>query len=634
MGKSAKILSPVIAVDKEKCRNCHACIRVCPAKFCNNGGPEDDFIDVDQNLCIGCGACVQACPHGARKILDDTDVFLNAIKQKQKIIALVAPAAATNFPGKLKNLIGWLRKSGIDAVFDVGFGAELTVKSYLDAIKTGNLKTVIAQPCPALVTWIQIYKPELLPYLAPADSPMVHTAKMVREFYPQYKNHRIAILSPCAAKKREFEETGIGDYNVTYQKLSELFERERVSLDKFPPMDFDGPVGERGVGFSTPGGLIETVAREVPGIRARSRKIEGPGVYRYLDTLLTSIQSGKAPLLIDCLNCEHGCNGGAGTTTHKRTLDDIELPVAQRALGMQEQWAEEKRKTLAKTIEIHWKPDLYKREYANLDYLADALHRVATNDIQKVCEEKLMKTSSEDYLHCGACGFDRCEDMAEAIFLGRNTPERCFLVNEKTNKELRQADQTGRIKAEQEHAHMMDMASIIQETSARVHIVAESVSEESQKAAEAAQHLVQKTEEQQATLGSLASNIRSAAGIIAGLSKIQEAILNIARQTKMVSLNAAIESARAGEAGRGFSVVADEVKGLAGRSQDEANRIGPVLGELKESFRNIESALLAAQAETQAIGGVVAEISHVNQSLQEASTELEADVRKLADGNG
>jgi len=52
---------------------------------------------------------------------------------------------------------------------------------YLEHIKANSPEMVIAQPCPAIVTYLEIYQPELLPHLAPADSPMLHAAKMISE---------------------------------------------------------------------------------------------------------------------------------------------------------------------------------------------------------------------------------------------------------------------------------------------------------------------------------------------------------------------------------------------------------------------------------------------------------------------
>ena len=187
-------LSPVIKIDEEKCINCYACITACPVKFCMDGSGEKLLINKD--LCIGCGNCIGACDHEARHLVDDTPAFFDDLKKGQKIIAIVAPAAASFFPEKYLNLNGYLKSLGVEAVFDVGFGAELTILSYVNLIKEKNPRLLISQHCPAIVTFIEIYHPELLPYLAPADGPMLHSIKMIREYFHQYNNYKIAVISP------------------------------------------------------------------------------------------------------------------------------------------------------------------------------------------------------------------------------------------------------------------------------------------------------------------------------------------------------------------------------------------------------------------------------------------------------
>jgi ferredoxin len=87
---------------------------------------------INHDMCIGCGNCIAVCTHKARTIIDDTPRFLNDLKKGTKMIAIVAPAVASVFPDKFLNLNGWLKSLGVDAFFDVSFGAELTVISYLD----------------------------------------------------------------------------------------------------------------------------------------------------------------------------------------------------------------------------------------------------------------------------------------------------------------------------------------------------------------------------------------------------------------------------------------------------------------------------------------------------------------------
>jgi len=263
-------LTPVIKIDLDKCINCYACITACPVKYCMDGSGEK--LNINHDLCIGCGNCIAYCTHDARDVIDDTSRFFNDIKRGEKMVAVVAPAIASVFPNQYLNFNGWLKSIGIDASFDVSFGAELTVVSYIEYINEKKPRMVIAQPCPAIVSYIEINHPNLIPYLAPAHSPMLHTIKMIHEYYPQYRNHKRAVISPCAAKRREFDETGLGDYNVTMLALRRYFEENRINLGTFPKLEYASEHAERAVRFSSPGGLLDTVERFLPGFRRRTHK--------------------------------------------------------------------------------------------------------------------------------------------------------------------------------------------------------------------------------------------------------------------------------------------------------------------------------------------------------------------------
>ncbi|MEI8377231.1 MAG: [Fe-Fe] hydrogenase large subunit C-terminal domain-containing protein [bacterium] len=545
-------LSKIVDVDQVKCQNCHACIAVCPSKFCNDGS--GDHVKINDDLCIGCGQCISACTWGARTIMDDTADFMADLNRNVPMVTVIAPAIAAVFPETYLNLNGWFKHQGISANFDVSFGAELTIKTYLDHVQKNSPKAVIAQPCPAIVNYIELYRPELIEYLAPADSPMLHTIKMIKEFYPQYRDHKVAVISPCMAKKREFEATGYGDYNVTMEKLKEYFEQNHISLDKYNRMDYDNPPAERAVLFSTPGGLLETADRWMPGIRSKIRKIEGPhAIYHYLDHLHTDIMRGKAPLVIDCLNCEKGCNGGTATGCKDMSTDHLESLIERRKELMQKRYLSAQENQLVASngidsvekdeiiqeniidfIEEHWKPGLYGRSYVDRSN-----HKLVMNVPKRDMDEiytKMLKNSPEDHKNCSSCGYWNCKDMAIAIYNGLNKPENCHHYQSR----LLEVNLEARKKA------VVEFQKLIVESF-------------------------------------------SSKQLLGRFEPIIKAIEGISFQTALLSINASIEAAHAGEAGAGFAIVAKEVRELANKSSDETKRIYSSLEDLQRVLDNAVS---------------------------------------------
>lgn len=578
-----RALSPVVSVDSDKCVNCHACISACPTKFCNDGS--GDRIEINHDLCIGCGTCLAACTHGARVGRDDFEAFLKA-SGRERIVAIVAPAIAANFPKQYLQINGWLRSQGVEAVFDVSFGAELTILSYLEHLREHQPKTIISQPCPAIVTYIELYHPELLPHLAPADSPMVHTMKMIREFYPQYRDHKMLVISPCIAKRREFDEVGIGDYNVTFKSLAQYFEQQKIRLSDYPAQEYDNPPAERAVLFSTPGGLLRTAERWSEDVPLASRKIEGvQTLYPYLEHLAKSIQDGKAPLIVDCLNCEHGCNGGTGTC-HSSTLDQLESSIEERNKAMQKRhqkfglFAKHRtKKELEKLLTRYWKPGLYRRDYADLS---------ANNRVKKLSESQLWETyrkmgkhTRSDLYNCSACGYGSCEAMAIAVANGLNRPENCHhYIQSQINSSRQQAEKMARQASEA-------LQSLSESETAKRDILA---TYEDKKVELVETILGRLNQVQVAATGQerdfqgLVEDIRRLSAVTSEFGPIIDAIAEIASTMNLLALNATIEAARAGDAGKSFAVVAEEVKHLARNSREEAEKIVPYAQQINEAF--------------------------------------------------
>lgn len=431
----------VIGIDEKYCVNCHQCIAVCPVKVCSDGS--GDVVKFDNSLCIGCGRCIEACirSHGgdaaksARYPIDDGNAFIEALGRKE-IVALIAPSAQSNY--KIEQLISALKHLGVNAVYDVSLGAEITVAAYRKAISENLIKTpVIAQPCPAVVTYIELHHPELINYLAPIGSPVHNLAVYVKTLHP---NAELAFISPCLAKRREFQKSRAVEYNVTFQSLSRILAGRGIELEDLAGSCFDGVVAA-GIAsnFSTPGGLKESYLHQCPEASPSSiSKVEGPLVYqRYLEDLARAIKEGRPdlPLLVDVLSCEKGCNMGAGCINQDKTIDEIERSVALRSeQGVANRVNEEKLQTFL--ADVLQSCDFSYPYYQDLSHKN---HMKIPNDqeLQKIYEE-MYKMEEKDFRNCAACGYNSCHSMAVAIFNGLNKVQNCHLYQE---KELRKEQQ-------------------------------------------------------------------------------------------------------------------------------------------------------------------------------------------------
>ena len=199
-------------------------------------------------------------------------------------------------------------------------------------------------------------------------------------------------------------------------------------------------------------------------------------------------------------------------------------------------------------------------------------------------------------------------------------------------------------------------ATAVNEMTAAVEEVARnavSTSEASRLSDEVAQRGRRQVRETVESIGSLAGDVTTTATQVEelaqkvrGISQVLDVIRSIAEQTNLLALNAAIEAARAGEAGRGFAVVADEVRALAHRTQQSTREIEQMVGGIEQGTDQAVNAmqgsnerarltLSAARSAGEALDEITAAIASINERnlVIASASEEQAQVAREVDRN-
>ena len=412
-------MKEIVNTELELCAGCNRCVRECPMEMANITHLDeagDVKVTVDHTKCIVCGRCFSACKHKARYYEDDTKSFFDDLSNGVPISLIAAPSIRTNIPD-WKRLFTYLKKCGVKKIYDVSLGADICTWAHIRHIQKSGLTNLITQPCPAIVSYCEIYQQDLLKNLSPVQSPMACIAIYMKEY--EGINDRIAALSPCIAKTNEFEEIKSPQYNVTFVKLREYLEKNNITLSE-EETGFDHYNSGLGALFPMPGGLKDNMEFFL-GKKLHILKGEGFNIYEKLASYVKTPRELR-PDIFDALNCIEGCNMGSACS-HDKNIFEIDSTMHTI------------RKAVTDNRDMTYFESLYREYDDKLDLSrfirkyrpADTQFPVITeDDIQKAFELLNKTDQTKQNVDCGACGSEICHGMARKIALKVNVPVNCI----------------------------------------------------------------------------------------------------------------------------------------------------------------------------------------------------------------
>lgn len=417
--------NPAIMKDASKCIQCGYCVRICRndvtvAKMYDLGITHDP-------ICINCGQCANYCPtESISERLDFMKVERLLSNPEKIVVVSLAPAVRVALgeefgleAGKniYKKIITALRKLGFKYVFDITFGADLTVMEesleLVERIKNNKNLPMFTSCCPSWVKYAEIFYPELIPNLSTCKSPIAMQSTTIKTYFAEKEGINLeklvnVVIAPCTAKKYEIKRSELNvtkrdtDYVLTTRELAKMIKEANIDLLKLEEGKFDSPLGlgsSAGVIFGSSGGVSEAALRtayhyitgedledeklvfsnargmngikevelDVGDIKIKAAIANG---MKNAKTLIDKIKEGNADYqFVEVMNCVGGCVAGGGQP--KLSLLEMKDKKLERMNGLYSEDKKMKRRLSYKNPDII---RIYKEFYSDKERVHKYLH--------------------------------------------------------------------------------------------------------------------------------------------------------------------------------------------------------------------------------------------------------------------
>ena len=387
-------MSDCLQLKKSNCKDCYKCIRNCPVKSISFS---DHQAHIVPDECILCGMCFVSCPQNAKQIRNDVGRAKALLDAGKTVYASVAPSFVANYAGiSMDTMEAALRELGFAGAEETAVGATIVKKEYERMLQADKNRVLISSCCHSINTLIQKYYPEALSYLAQILSPMQAHCQAIKAAHP---GAAVVFIGPCISKKDEAEQyPGYADVVLTFEELSEWMEQAGVTFSQAP----DSRTRARARLFPTTGGIIRSM-----DLDADIDYFAIDGVEQCMAALEDILDGKMHNCFIEMSACKGSCVGGP-VMSRAHNLPVRDFMAVNRFAGR-----EDFDVVMPEAIQKPMQYAAMKKQMPGSAAIAEIL-------------KKMGKSTPDQELNCGSCGYNTCRDKAIAVFNGKADLDMCL----------------------------------------------------------------------------------------------------------------------------------------------------------------------------------------------------------------